>query len=173
MDIDEVTARIEGKAYTPSDLRWLVKRARELADQVDQNAEVIADAFTAGYLEGFAKGNPAKQKRITFGRFQLESSRTLPDAEPSATDKLVAAVGLCGEAGEVADYIKKIEAHGHSLNSAKLAEEIGDVLWYVAAICTYYHIQLDDAAIGNIEKLKARYPDGFSHKASRERKDGT
>ena len=42
------------------------------------------------------------------------------------------AMGLCGEAGEVIDIVKKWFAHGHELNRQKLIEELGDVAWYIA-----------------------------------------
>ena len=83
---------------------------------------------------------------------------------------LVSALGLCGEAGEVADYLKKIYGHGHQLDYVKLKKELGDVLWYLADICTKFGVSLDEVAQLNIDKLKKRYPSGFSVEASVNRK---
>jgi NTP pyrophosphatase (non-canonical NTP hydrolase) len=47
------------------------------------------------------------------------------------------------------------------LDPAKLASELGDVLWYLAAIATAHDIDLNAVARGNIWKLRQRYPDGF------------
>lgn len=82
-------------------------------------------------------------------------------------------LGLSGEAGEVAGTIKKILHHGHFYSIEKLAEELGDVLWYVADLCTTAGVSLESVALGNIAKLEQRYPDGFSAEASRNRDDGS
>jgi len=71
-------------------------------------------------------------------------------------------LGLTGEAGEAADIIKKHVAHEHPLDSEKLKKEIGDTLWYVAVLARQLGISLEDVMIQNIEKLKKRYPEGFS-----------
>lgn len=73
----------------------------------------------------------------------------------------IAALGLAGEAGEVADEVKKIVGHGKRLNAGKLAEEIGDVLYYCAAACDVLELSLAGVAADNIVKLRKRYPDGF------------
>ena len=80
-------------------------------------------------------------------------------------------LGLVGESGEVADQIKKFLYHGHDLDESKLAGELGDVLWYVAALCTRLGLLMGEVMAGNVEKLRKRYPDGFSSQASQERKD--
>lgn len=76
--------------------------------------------------------------------------------------------GLMGETGEVIDCLKKILFHGHDLelNQDKLKIELGDCLWYIATLATTAGLSLDDVASANIEKLKARCPDGFSEKRS-------
>ena len=82
---------------------------------------------------------------------------------------LVAALGLVGEAGEVADQIKKIVGHGHPMNPDHLMEELGDVLWYLSEIAGLFGGSLGAAGVRNIRKLEARYPEGFSEEASRDR----
>lgn len=84
--------------------------------------------------------------------------------------KMCAALGLPGEAGEVADYLKKVHFHEHTLNEEKLKEEMGDTLFYLAMLCEAYGFTLREVAEANLRKLEARYPDGFSFEASRERK---
>lgn len=75
------------------------------------------------------------------------------------------ALGLAGESGEVADIVKKHIGHGHPLDNAsleKIAEELGDVLWYVAAMASHLGFDLNEIAALNLEKLQRRYPGGFS-----------
>ncbi len=79
------------------------------------------------------------------------------------------ALGLAGEAGEAADLVKKHLFHGHPLDKAKLRSELGDVLWYVATLADAVGLELDDIAANNVEKLRARYPEGFSTERSQNR----
>jgi NTP pyrophosphatase (non-canonical NTP hydrolase) len=70
-------------------------------------------------------------------------------------------LGLCGEAGEVADAIKKAHFHGVAYELAAIKKELGDVLWYVAALAEDHGLTLSEIAKENVEKLRRRYPDGF------------
>lgn len=70
-------------------------------------------------------------------------------------------LGLCGESGEVADIIKKATFQGHKLDTEHIAEELGDVAWYLAITASAIGKNLDDIFSANINKLLARYPDGF------------
>lgn len=78
-------------------------------------------------------------------------------------------LGVSGEAGEFANLVKKIKYHGHKYDREKLKEELGDILWYVAALATTICCDLDDVAKFNITKLRCRYPEGFSEERSRNR----
>lgn len=78
-------------------------------------------------------------------------------------------MGLCGEAGEAIDIVKKWLAQGHELDKAHLAKELGDIAWYLAEAATALELPLSDILQGNIDKLKRRYPDGFAVRASAER----
>lgn len=75
-------------------------------------------------------------------------------------------MGLCGESGEVIDIVKKHLAQGHELDKAKIIKELGDVAWYIAEIATVLDVELEDILVQNIEKLKKRYPEGFSTEKS-------
>ena len=78
-------------------------------------------------------------------------------------------MGLCGESGEAIDIVKKWLAQGHELDRAHLAKELGDVAWYLAEAATALGIPLEDILRANLDKLKARYPEGFSARNSIER----
>lgn len=108
---------------------------------------------------------------MNLNEYQELAMRTKGDYEPGVIDQLnCAALGLAGEGGEAADLIKKTKYHGHPLDETKLIKELGDVLWYVALAGDALGVTMDDIALMNIEKLKARYPEGFSHEASINRK---
>lgn len=75
-------------------------------------------------------------------------------------------LGIAGEAGECADLVKKIVGHGVTEYKDKpvldaLVDELGDVLWYIAAMCNTIGVDMDTVAHRNIRKLRERYPNGF------------
>lgn len=70
-------------------------------------------------------------------------------------------MGLCGESGEAIDIVKKWLAQGHELDKNHLANELGDIAWYLAEACYALDLSLDEVLNMNIEKLKKRYPNGF------------
>ncbi|MGC8801601.1 MAG: nucleotide pyrophosphohydrolase [Chloroflexus aggregans] len=82
-----------------------------------------------------------------------------------------AALGLTGEAGEVADTVKKHLFHGHPLDREAMMKELGDVLWYAALACDALDTSLSTVMAANIEKLRRRYPEGFSSERSQQRNE--
>lgn len=87
--------------------------------------------------------------------------------EQASYDKLINGVmGLCGEAGECIDVVKKTMFQGHELDTDKLIEELGDVLWYCAELASGLGVSLEDVALINVEKLRERYPNGFEAERS-------
>ena len=108
--------------------------------------------------------------------YQKLAARTLidrPDFVLSDGDIMLLwnALGLAGEAGEVAELVKKGILHQHGLDRERLKKELGDVLWYAAALCTRLGLDLSEVMQANIDKLYERYPDGFSATDSRRRVD--
>ena len=90
----------------------------------------------------------------------------------SKQDVLINAVmGLCGESGEAIDIVKKHLHQGHTLDREKLVKELGDIAWYLAEAAQALDTDLDAIFEGNIEKLKARYPEGFDPQRSVCRKE--
>lgn len=107
---------------------------------------------------------------MTPNEYQRLADRTA--SFTNTQDRLInGALGITGEAGEVADIIKKTMFQGHELSKDDLVKEIGDVCWYAASLCTALEVNFEDVLSANIEKLRKRYPNGFSCKASIERRD--
>lgn len=103
--------------------------------------------------------------------YQRLAMRTLATGLSSQERLANAALGLNGEAGEVADTVKKHLFHGHPLDRDALIKELGDVLWYVALACDTLDISLGAVMAANIEKLRRRYPEGFSSERSQQRSE--
>lgn len=105
---------------------------------------------------------------MDFKEYQKLAQRT-SNKELSRTEHIInGALGLCGEAGEVADLIKKGLMQGHGIDRARVLEEMGDVMWYLAELAEWMNADLKDVAKGNVEKLRRRFPDeeGFSAERS-------
>jgi NTP pyrophosphatase (non-canonical NTP hydrolase) len=81
-------------------------------------------------------------------------------AYPSGAALVYPALGLVGEAGEVAEQIKKaIRDDGGEISQERLAaieKELGDVMWYLAQLATELGLELDEIAMVNLEKLRSR-----------------
>ena len=79
---------------------------------------------------------------------------------------LNAAMGLCGESGEVIDLVKKHLFQGHDLDEEVLIKELGDVAWYLAEAATALNVDISEILEKNIKKLENRFPDGFNSNRS-------
>ena len=73
-------------------------------------------------------------------------------------------LGLVGEAGEVAEKVKKVIRDKKGVfdyeSKKGLTKELGDVLWYISNLCTELNFNLEDVALQNLEKLKLRAAKG-------------
>lgn len=89
---------------------------------------------------------------------------------------LTGAMGMCGEAGEFSEIIKKVVFHGKELTQEvhdHLVKELGDVIWYWTNTCRALGVSQEEVIVRNMEKLMPRYPGGvFSIDASENRKEG-
>ena len=103
---------------------------------------------------------------LEFEQYQQEMKRTASDISYKPENLALGAMGIAGEAGEVADYIKKILFHNHKLSTEKLALELGDVLWYITYLSSVIGYDLNQIAELNLEKLKKRYPEGWDAEKS-------
>lgn len=102
---------------------------------------------------------------MTIGNFQALAARTI-NRELSTQDVLRHALfGLCGEVGEIHSLYQK-RFQGHDFKASDLRGEIGDAMWMIAELCTAHGWNLDEICAENIEKLRRRYPEGFSAERS-------
>lgn len=110
---------------------------------------------------------------MQFNDYQKHAVRTLNMDQALTRNERISnmLLGLVGEAGETADYTKKVLYHGHRFDPNHLAKELGDQLWYIAAVAHIFGLELDAIAAMNVEKLKQRYPEGFTTQHSVARED--
>ena len=108
--------------------------------------------------------------RMTLNEYAEQAQRT-SNCTQYRTKLINGAMGLCGEAGEVIDLIKKWVYQGHDLDRQRIAVELGDTIWYAAEIAKGLGIPLETICKMNIEKLEKRYPNGFDAERSRNREE--
>jgi NTP pyrophosphatase (non-canonical NTP hydrolase) len=97
---------------------------------------------------------------MTFDDYQKRALSTVISTDDGFKDTLHWVLGMCGEAGEVAEKIKKIIRDKDGVISqddkTELAKEIGDVLWYLAVFAHEMGYSFDEVATNNIKKLQDR-----------------
>lgn len=171
----------EPVAFEPSNepVELPFKRRRKMIDNETLARQIAADLFEQPDDDDVAtimRRLESKRSGMFADEYQQQAARTLidaPDAEYTNHEIMLVwnALGLAGEAGEVADTIKKAVFHQHGMNRDELIKELGDVLWYVAALCSKLDTPLSEVMERNIVKLEARYPQGYSADASKARLD--
>ena len=107
---------------------------------------------------------------MTVNEYQKMALSTLNPALGKQDVLINGVMGLCGESGEAIDIVKKHLAQGHPLDREGLIKELGDVAWYLAETAYSLDVSLEEVFQRNIDKLKARYPEGFDARRSVERK---
>lgn len=103
--------------------------------------------------------------------YQSLAARTINPEHSNKEMLLHALHGLSAEVGEVHGLFQKL-LQGHPLEDDHYKKELGDCLWMLAEACTACGFTLEEIAQKNIDKLKARYPDGFKAENSLNRKEG-
>ena len=107
-----------------------------------------------------------KVRDMTINEYQALAMRTLNPALSKKAVLINGVMGLCGEAGEAIDIVKKHLAQGHDLDREALIKELGDVAWYLAETAYALDVPLEEVFERNIAKLTARYPQGFETRKS-------
>ena len=103
---------------------------------------------------------------MTINEYQKEALRTASGMNKEYPLILNGVLGLGGESGECLDIVKKHLFQGHELDKEHLAEELGDVAWYLAVSAHAIGMDLESILQGNVDKLRKRYPDGFDQERS-------
>lgn len=108
---------------------------------------------------------------MTGSEYQELAMRTAPINLTHEEQLLNGCMGMCGEAGEAIDLLKKFMFQGHDIDRVHLAKELGDVMWYVALAAHAMDYSLDEIMELNIDKLRKRYPITFDADLSIHRKE--
>jgi NTP pyrophosphatase (non-canonical NTP hydrolase) len=126
---------------------------------------VVTEVATAPTASSTSDSSPDRaaspyHPRVELNEFQVEANRT--DQRPGHDEGalLFPVIGLASEVGSLVRHVKKRLRDGdaHELFSDEVAEELGDVLWYVANLATKLDVGLDEVATRNLRKIAGRWP---------------
>ena len=108
---------------------------------------------------------------MTLNEYQKLAARTINPELDASEQMLHALHGMVGEIGEMHSIYQKIY-QGHSFDGEHMKKELGDLLWFVAEYCTGMNWDMSEVAQLNIDKLRARFPEGFEVDKSLHRAEG-
>lgn len=97
---------------------------------------------------------------MTLNEYQKLAARTINPELDSSDQERHALHGMVGEIGEIHSLYQKTY-QGHVIDDKHIKKELGDLLWFIAEYCTAVNWSMDEIASMNIDKLRARFPEGF------------
>lgn len=181
MALKDAEAKIQSANDRAANAKKEAKEAKERAESASERIRYLerklrdVESLNDSLMKEMARrqGGQAEIREHDADMYQLDVLKYAPDYQHYKLNVLYAAIGMCGEAGEVSELVKKYEYHGHAVDTEHLARELGDVLWYVSYMANLFGYSLGKIMEMNQEKLAKRYPDGkFDAERSRNRKEG-
>lgn len=122
-------------------------------------------------IRAFAAPRRSAPRPVELDAYQALARRTLNPALDAKARLLDAAAGLSEEAGELLGAVRKHLFQERPLDRDAITRELGDALWCLSAVATSLGISLGDVAHGNLDKLRRRFPEGFTADAALRRAD--
>ena len=179
--LKDADAKIQSANDRAANAKKEAKEAKERAESASERVRYLerklrdVESLNDSLMKELARrqGCQAEIREHDADIYQLDVLKYAPDHHDYLQNVIYAALGMCGEAGEASELIKKYAYHGHTIDTEHLARELGDVLWYVSYIAHLFGYPLGKIMAMNQEKLAKRYPDGkFDAERSKNRKEG-
>lgn len=179
--LKDADAKIQSANDRAANAKKEAKEAKERAESASERIRYLerklrdVESLNDSLMKELARRQGALQQDIDndVDAYQQNVLKYAPDYQHYMPNVLYAAIGMCGEAGEVSELIKKYAYHEHTIDTEHLARELGDVLWYVSYMADLFGYSLGKIMEMNQEKLAKRYPDGkFDAERSKNRKEG-
>ena len=178
--LKDADAKIQSANDRAANAKKEAKEAKERAESASERIRYLerklrdVESLNDSLMKELARrqGCQAEIREHDADIYQLDVLKYAPDYQHYMPNVLYAAIGMCGEAGEVSELVKKYAYHGHTIDTEHLARELGDVLWYVTYMAHLFGYSLGEIMEMNQDKLAKRYPDGkFDEERSRNRKE--
>ena len=179
--LKDADAKIQSANDRAANAKKEAKEAKELAESASERVRYLerklrdVESLNDSLMKELARrqGCQPEFREHDADIYQLDVLKYAPDHHDYLLNVIYAALGMCGEAGEASELVKKYAYHGHTIDTEHLARELGDVLWYVSYMAHLFGYPLGKIMAMNQEKLAKRYPDGhFDADRSRNREEG-
>lgn len=179
--LKDADAKIQSANDRAANAKKEAKEAKERAESASERVRYLerklrdVESLNDSLMKELARRQEALRQVIDndADAYQQNVLKYAPDHHDYLLDVIYAAMGMCGEAGEASELVKKYAYHGHAIDTEHLARELGDVLWYVSYMAHLFGYPLGKIMAMNQEKLAKRYPDGkFDEERSKNREEG-
>ena len=179
--LKDADAKIQSANDRAANAKKEAKEAKERAESVSERVRYLerklrdVESLNDSLIKELVRRQEALRQVIDNDAdvYQQNVLKYAPDHHDYLLNVIYAAMGMCGEAGEASELVKKYAYHGHAIDTEHLARELGDVLWYVSYMAYLFGYPLGKIMAMNQEKLAKRYPDGkFDAERSRNREEG-
>lgn len=179
--LKDADAKIQSANDRAANAKKEAKEAKERAESASERVRYLerklrdVESLNDSLIKELARRQEALRQVIDndADAYQQNVLKYAPDHHDYLLNVIYAAMGMCGEAGEASELVKKYAYHGHTIDTEHLARELGDVLWYVSYLAYLFGYPLGKIMAMNQEKLAKRYPDGkFDAERSRNREEG-
>lgn len=179
--LKDADAKIQSANDRAANAKKEAKEAKERAESASERVRYLerklrdVESLNDALIKELARRQEALRQVIDNDAdlYQQNVLKYAPDHHDYLLNVIYAAMGMCGEAGEASELVKKYAYHGHTIDTEHLARELGDVLWYVSYMAYLFGYPLGKIMAMNQEKLAKRYPDGkFDAERSRNREEG-
>lgn len=179
--LKDADAKIQSANDRAANAKKEAKEAKERAESASERVRYLerklrdVESLNDSLIKELTRRQEALRQVIDndADAYQQNVLKYAPDHHDYLLNVVYAAMGMCGEAGEASELVKKYAYHGHTIDTEHLARELGDVLWYVSYMAYLFGYPLGKIMAMNQEKLAKRYPDGkFDAERSRNREEG-
>lgn len=179
--LKDADAKIQSANDRAANAKKEAKEAKERAESASERVRYLerklrdVESLNDSLIKELVRRQEALRQVIDndADAYQQNVLKYAPDHHDYLLNVIYAAMGMCGEAGEASELVKKYAYHGHAIDTEHLARELGDVLWYVSYMAHLFGYPLGKIMAMNQEKLAKRYPDGkFDAERSRNREEG-
>lgn len=179
--LKDADAKIQSANDQAANAKKEAKEAKERAESASERVRYLerklrdVESLNDSLIKELVRRQEALRQVIDndADAYQQNVLKYAPDHHDYLLNVIYAAMGMCGEAGEASELVKKYAYHDHAIDTEHLARELGDVLWYVSYMAHLFGYPLGKIMAMNQEKLAKRYPDGkFDAERSRNREEG-
>lgn len=179
--LKDADAKIQSSNDRAANAKKEAKEAKERAESASERVRYLerklrdVESLNDSLIKELVRRQEALRQVIDndADAYQQNVLKYAPDHHDYLLNVIYAAMGMCGEAGEASELVKKYAYHDHAIDTEHLARELGDVLWYVSYMAHLFGYPLGKIMAMNQEKLAKRYPDGkFDAERSRNREEG-